>query len=65
MTGPGRQRDATGQWWVFLLLFLVFVAGGVWFFDRGQTVGGVLAVAFGLLDLAMAVLYYVNSKRAR
>lgn len=65
MTGPGRQRDATGQWWVFVLLFLVFVAGGVWFFSRGRTVGGVLAIVFGLLDLALAVIYLVNARRTR
>jgi hypothetical protein len=65
MTGPNRQRDATGQWWVFVLLFAVFLAGGFWFFSRGQSVAGLLAVAFGLVDLVMAVIYLVNSRRTR
>ncbi len=65
MTGPGRQRDATGQWWVFVLMFVVFLAGAVWFFLRGQVVGGAFAAAIAVVDLAMAAVYFVNQRRAR
>ena len=65
MTGPGRRRDATGQWPMFVLMFVVFAAGAVWFFSRGQVVGGVFAAAIAVADLVMAALYLVNARRAR
>jgi apolipoprotein N-acyltransferase len=65
MTGPGRQRDATGQWWVFVVMFVVFLAGAIWFFSRGQVLGGAFAAAIAVVDLALAVVYLLNARRAR
>jgi hypothetical protein len=50
---------------MFVLMFVVFAAGAVWFFSRGQVVGGVFAAAIAVADLVMAAVYLVNARRAR
>ena len=66
MTRPGYRRDpATGQWWIFLILFVLFLAGAVSLFVRGQTLGGVLAVVVAVLDLGGAVALWVIRRRRR
>lgn len=66
MTRPGKRRDpATGQWWIFLILFVLFLAGAVALFIRGQVLGGALAVLVALLDLGGGVALFTISRRRK
>jgi hypothetical protein len=66
MTIPGSRRDpAAGQRWMFLLLFVLFVAASVWWFHTGQTVGASMAAAVALLDLGAATALHLRSRRTR
>jgi hypothetical protein len=66
MTRPGARRDpASGQWWMFTILFVLFLAGAVWLFSRGQSTGGILATVVAVLDGGAAVALYLRSRRNR
>jgi hypothetical protein len=66
MTRPGARRDpASGQWWMFGILFVFFLAGAVWLFGRGQSTGGILATVVAVLDGGAAVALYLRSRRLR
>lgn len=66
MTRPfGRRDPSSNQWWMFGILFLLFLAGSLWLFHTGQSLGGTVAAVAAGLDLGASVALFLRARKIR
>jgi hypothetical protein len=58
-----RERKRTGQFWLFLILFMATWAGGIWIRPFGPTLWGIHWLSFLLVGVLVALFLSLSRPR--